>query len=102
MFTEDNKSKLAGNAETAEALLKLIANKHRLMLLCSLIDGEKSVSELEESIDLSQSALSQHLAKLRASNVVDFRKEGKSVVYRIVSVEVTALLSTLYLIFCRD
>ncbi len=102
MFTDQDRTKLAVNAEKAETLLKLIANKQRLMLLCSLIDGEKSVSELEEKVEISQSALSQHLAKLRASNVVDFRKEGKNVVYKIVSVEATALLSTLYLIFCKD
>ncbi|MEM0910868.1 MAG: metalloregulator ArsR/SmtB family transcription factor [Pseudomonadota bacterium] len=102
MFTETDKSKLAANAEKAELLLKLVANKYRLMVLCSLINGEKSVSDLENAVNLSQSALSQHLAKLRAANIVDFRKEGKSVRYRIISVEATALLSTLYLIFCNN
>lgn len=101
MLSDKDKTQLLENAEKAEGLLKLLANKHRLMLLCSLVEGEKSVGELEEILGLSQSSLSQHLAKLRDADIVDFRKEGKSVYYRMISIEANALLSNLYLIFCK-
>ena len=89
------------HAYQAEAMLKEMANANRLMVLCSLSHGEKSVTELLESLDLSQSALSQHLARLRASELVDTEKRGKKVYYRLASPEVQAILSTLYLIFCH-
>ena len=94
-------NQLAENAAKAEAVLKLLANQYRLRILCSLVDGEKSVSQLEEIVDLSQSALSQHLAKLRDANIVATDKRGQSVYYRLASMEVNAILSTLYLIYCK-
>ncbi len=89
------------NAAAAELLLKQLANANRLMVLCRLVSGEKTVGELAESVGLSSSALSQHLAKLRASGLVTFDKRGLSVYYRICSMEAQALLSVLYLIYCR-
>lgn len=89
------------NARKAEALLKLLANAKRLMILCHLGRQEKTVSELVQLIGLSQSALSQHLAKMRVDNLVVGEKRGQSVYYRIARPEVDALLSTLYLIYCR-
>ena len=90
------------NAIRAEAMLKLLANAKRLMILCHLIKGEKSVSELSDLVDLSHSAISQHLSKMRDHNLVDSKKHGKMVYYRISSLEVEAILSTLYLIYCKD
>jgi len=101
MFTESQKLKMAENSEAAEALLKLLANKYRLQILCSLTDSQLSVTELESISGLSQSALSQHLAKLRQANVVTTVKDGQMVYYKLASVEINALLSVLHLIYCN-
>ncbi len=89
------------NAAAAELLLKQLANANRLMVLCHLVSGEKTVGELAEVVGLSQSALSQHLAKLRDAGLVSSDKRGLSVYYRICSMEAQALLSVLHLIYCR-
>lgn len=89
------------NASKAEAMLKLLANGKRLMILCNIVKEEKSVGQLAELVDLSQSALSQHLAKMREQGLVESNKKGKMVYYRIGSPEVEAILSTLYLIYCK-
>jgi len=89
------------NAKKAEALLKLMANAKRLMILCHLGRQEMTVNELAELVGLSQSALSQHLAKMRQDDLVVGDKRGQSVYYRIARQEVEALLSTLYLIYCH-
>jgi DNA-binding transcriptional ArsR family regulator len=89
------------NAIKAEALLKLMANAKRLMILCHLSRQEMTVNELLKLVDLSQSALSQHLAKMRVDGLVAGEKRRQSVYYRIAKPEVEALLSTLYLIFCH-
>lgn len=89
------------NAAKAEAMLKQLANAKRLMILCSLVGGEKSVGELAEIVGLSSSALSQHLAKMREAELVGAEKRGQMVYYRISSMEGQALLSTLYLIYCK-
>lgn len=83
-------------------MLKLLANARRLMILCHLVKSPKSVGEITELVDISQSAVSQHLAKMRAQGLVNYRKEGQSTIYYIDSPEAEALLSTLYLIYCRD
>ena len=82
-------------------MLKELANPSRLLILCQLIDGEKSVGGLCRSIDLSQSAVSQHLARLREARLVDTEKRGQMVYYRLCNMEAHALLSTLYLIYCK-
>ena len=96
-----NLTLMQANAQKAEALLKLLANAKRLMILCHLVRGEKSVGDLAKLVDLSDSALSQHLAKLRREGVLEARKDGQQVFYHIAMMEVEALLSTLYLIYCR-
>ncbi|MCL4409635.1 MAG: metalloregulator ArsR/SmtB family transcription factor [Gammaproteobacteria bacterium] len=88
------------NAASAEALLKSLANSHRLMVLCHLVNGEMSVGELEKKLGLSQSSLSQHLAKLREQQIVGFRKEGTTVLYRIEDEKAMQVLETLYGIYC--
>ncbi len=92
---------LQKNSKKAEAMLKVLANSKRLMILCYLLKTEKTVGELSAFIGLSQSALSQHLAKMRALNLVETKKVGQEVFYRIESIEVEAILSTLYLIYCK-
>ncbi len=92
---------MAQNAAKAEAMLKLLANANRLMVLCHLVQQEHTVSELVEMVGLSQSSVSQHLAKMREQEIVSHEKRGQHVYYRIASPEVSALLSTLYLIYCK-
>lgn len=90
------------SAKDAERLLKQLANAHRLRVLCHLVSGEKTVGDLAKCIGLSQSSLSQHLAKLREAGLVDSDKRGLMVFYRICSVEAQALLSVLHIIYCRN
>ena len=97
----DHIAMMRRNAPKAEALLKQLANANRLMVLCTLVSGEKTVTQLLESVDLSQSALSQHLAKLRQAGLVEAEKRGQMVYYRISSMEAQALLSVLYVMFCK-
>jgi DNA-binding transcriptional ArsR family regulator len=96
------KNELLQNAKQAESLLKQLANKNRLMVLCSLVTGEKTVTELLGACKISQSALSQHLAKMRKAGLVSAKKNGQSVYYKIASVKAQAVLSTLYLIYCKE
>jgi hypothetical protein len=90
------------NAAKAEAMLKLLANANRLMILCHLVKGEKSVGELVDLVGLSQSALSQHLSKMRSQQLIEANKKGQMVYYRMSTPEVEAILSTLYQIYCND
>ncbi len=94
-------SAMEQNAREAAALLKALAHESRLMILCNLIDAEKTVTQLNQTVPLSQSALSQHLAKLRHQGLVTVRKEAQMVYYRLKSDKVARLLSTLYDIYCR-
>ena len=95
------KTNMAESAEAAESLLKLLANRFRLQILCALVEGEKSAGEIESTLDISQSAVSQHLARLRDEQVVVTERRGQMVFYRLASIEVNAILSTLYLIYCN-
>lgn len=99
---QSNFEAMERSATKAESLLKLLANAKRLMILCHLVKGEKSVGELAELVDLSSSALSQHLAKMRHLNILDIRKQGQTVFYKICNFEVEAILTTLYLIYCKE
>jgi ArsR family transcriptional regulator len=88
-------------AADAAGLLKALANERRLMILCKLIEaGEMNVSRLSEVVGLSQSALSQHLAMMRAENLVAFRRDAQTLFYRVSDPNVARLLSTLKSIFC--
>ncbi len=75
--------KLEERAEHAAGLLKALANEKRLLIVCILSNGEKNVGELEQVVDLSQSALSQHLARLRRDGVVETRREAQTIYYSI-------------------
>ncbi|MDZ7790507.1 MAG: metalloregulator ArsR/SmtB family transcription factor [Xanthomonadales bacterium] len=87
-------------ARNAATLLRALANPARLMLLCSLVEGERSVGELNERIPMSQSALSQHLARLREENLVATRRESQTIHYRIADPMVLELIAPLHRRFC--
>jgi len=91
---------LEDNAERAAALLRSIGSKWRLLILCQLVKGEKSVGELERIIGLSQSALSQHLMVLRRNDLVSTRRAAQMIFYSLNGAEVTAILNTLYGLYC--
>ena len=85
------------------ALLKAMANTRRLMVLCKLVEqGEMTVGDLAREVALSQSALSQHLAKMRDENLVTFRRESQTLWYRIADPRTETLLGTLYKLYCKD
>lgn len=88
------------SAERAATLLRLLGNEKRLMLLCQLADGELSVRDIQSRVGLSQSALSQHLALLRAEGVVGTRRESQTIYYRIVDHAAMRVIETLAELFC--
>ena len=92
--------KLRESAEDAGDLLKVMANNNRLLIMCQLLDGEKSVQQLQQAIGLSQSAISQQLAILRAHKMVSTRRQAQSVFYSLASEEAEAVLTTLYNLYC--
>ena len=87
-------------AGAAEELLKALANRHRLMILCQLSDGERSVGELAELLGLRTSTVSQHLALLRKDGLVVTRREGQTVWYAIGSKAAQRMIETVYQIYC--
>ena len=87
-------------AGEAAALLKALAHEARLMVLCQLVAGEQSVGALQEGSGLSQSALSQHLARLREEGLVATRREAQTIYYRLAEPKVARLLDTLAQIYC--
>lgn len=94
-------AELEANADEAARFLKLFANEQRLLILCQLAaNGELTVNKLVEAVGLGQSALSQHLARLRADGLVDFRREAQALHYRIADPKALRLLKTLKTIFC--
>lgn len=93
---------LQDNALEAERYLKVLANKNRLMILCTLMESELSVGELNQTIPLSQSALSQHLGRMRELGFVSTRKAGQVVFYRVSDDKVRQLLAAFYGVFCGE
>ncbi|MDA9431603.1 ArsR family transcriptional regulator [Bradyrhizobium sp. CCBAU 51627] len=87
-------------ADQASELLKALANRHRLLIICQLIDGERSVGELAEFLDLRDSTVSQHLALLRKDGLVSARREAQTIFYSIASEPAREVLKTLYQAFC--
>jgi TusA-related sulfurtransferase/DNA-binding transcriptional ArsR family regulator len=88
------------NARRAAMLLKALANENRVLILCELLDGERCVNELEKVVGLSQSALSQHLARLRKDRLVRTCRVGKTICYSLNGREAPVLLETLDRLFC--
>ncbi len=93
---------LEDNAERAAALLRAVGSKWRLLILCQLVKGEKSVGELERIVGLSQSALSQHLMVLRRQGLVRTRRSAQMIFYSLNGMEATAVLSALYGLNCEE
>jgi ArsR family transcriptional regulator len=87
-------------ATEATAMLRVLANEDRLLLLCQLSQGEKSVSELEALLDIHQPTLSQQLGVLRTIGLVSTRREGKRIYYSIADERVLRLLETMYGLYC--
>ncbi|WP_026971667.1 ArsR/SmtB family transcription factor [Aliagarivorans marinus] len=92
---------MQSNAGDALKLLKALANESRLFILCHLVEGELTVSQLNERVPLSQSALSQHLAWLRKDNLVTTRKQAQTIYYSLASDEAKAVLETLHGLYCK-
>jgi DNA-binding transcriptional ArsR family regulator len=90
------------HAGDATRLLKALANESRLMVLCLLSEGERSVGELNAELDLSQSALSQHLALLRSDALVSTRRDAQTIYYRLADGPAQEIMATLHRIFCED
>ncbi len=93
---------MEAKAGEAASFLKGLANPHRLLVLCQLVRGERSVTELLSCINLSQSAMSQHLAKLRAEGIVDYRREHRTLYYYICNPHVARIIGVLYDMYCKD
>ena len=90
------------NADEAVAVLKGLASRNRLLLLCQLVEGERSVGELAQTLGLAQSVVSQHLSLLHREGVVIGRRDGQSIFYRISDLRVRKLMSTMFALFCTD
>jgi len=92
--------KMEAAAERASALMKTLGHSGRLMILCNLAEGERAVGDLAEELDISQSSLSQHLARMRAEGLVDTRRESQTVYYRLRDGDIRQLIKSVYRIFC--
>jgi len=93
-------AEMADRAGDVANLLKTLSHPARLMIVCTLVEGEFSVGNLEERLDLHQPHLSQHLTVLRGSGIVDTRREGKQIFYRLTEEKAAQLVASLYDIFC--
>ena len=93
---------LRARARVATRFLKTLANQHRLMILCYLVEGEHAVGELEERLGIQQAHLSQQLARLRRDGLVRTRRESRTVYYSLGSQEAQDMIATLHRLFCRD
>lgn len=96
-----NPDEMLAHASDAERYLKQLANKTRLMVMCSLLKGEASVSELLSHIPVTQPVLSQHLALLRESEMVTTRREGQVIYYRLADERIRRTIELLYEFFCQ-
>ncbi len=95
-----NVKAMSQKAESAAELLKSLANRHRLLIVCQLIEGERSVGELAEFLGIRDSTVSQHLALLRKDGLVTTRREGQTIFYAIGSAPARAVLEALYGVYC--
>ena len=95
MKTAGDPRKMAAAAERASALMKTLGHSGRLMILCNLAEGERAVGELAEDLDLSQSSVSQHLARMRSEGLVTTRRESQTIYYRLNDGEVRSVIEAL-------
>ena len=92
---------LLDNARHASEFLKALSHEARLAILCLLLDGEKTVGQIEDELKLRQSTVSQQLARLREDDLVRMRRNGKNVYYSVERREVVEVMSALYRCFCK-
>ncbi len=90
------------NAKEAASFLSGLANSHRLLILCELATGEKNVTELIDATGLAQTSMSQHLTKLKDENIVTFRRDHRTLFYRINNDAVLKIMDVLYHEFCEE
>lgn len=98
----DDMDRMAANATRASNFLKAISHEGRLMILCHLVSGEKSVTELESLLSARQAAVSQQLSRLRLEGLVTPRREGKAIYYRLADDRPRKMLETVYELFCDE
>lgn len=101
-ISDDEMDQMVTNATTASNFLKAISHEGRLMILCHLVSGEKSVTELEDLISARQAAVSQQLSRLRLEGLVVPRREGKTIYYRLADNRPRRMLEVVYDLFCND
>lgn len=100
-LTSADFDRMADSAREATNFLKALAHEGRLMILCHLVSGEKSVTELEDLLSSRQAAVSQQLARLRLEGLVEFRRDGKAIYYRLADERVQRLIETVHAMFCE-
>lgn len=100
MLSMKDRADVRRNAGKAAAILKMLSHKARLLVLCDLVGSERTAGELVESSGLSQSALSQHLAKLRQEHLVETRRDGQTIHYRLANGKTAKLIETLHNLYC--
>ena len=96
------REELAGRATEVAALLKTLANRNRLMIVCALVDGEYAVGQIEEELGIRQPTLSQQLTILREAGIVATRREAKQIFYRLTEQKAARLVEALHAIFCAE
>jgi ArsR family transcriptional regulator len=101
-ITPESLDTMIGNAREAADFLKAISHEGRLMILCHLSSGEKSVTELEELLSARQAAVSQQLSRLRVEGLVTSRREGKAIYYRLTDWRVIMMVDMVYKLFCKQ
>lgn len=100
--TSPEVKQLLAKARKASDFLKALANENRLLILCLLSEHERSVTDLEQLLALSQSTVSQQLARLRLDGLVEARRDGRNVYYRLADANTQTFIKALYDKFCRD
>ena len=100
-MSDDELDELVTKATNASAFLKAISHEGRLMILCHLVSGEKSVTELEDLISARQAAVSQQLSRLRLEGLVIPRRDGKTIYYRLADDKPKRVLEVVYVLFCN-
>ena len=101
-MSDDELEAVVNKATTASGFLKAISHEGRLMILCHLVTGEKSVTELEDLISARQAAVSQQLTRLRLEGLVIPRRDGKTIYYRLADDKPKRILEVVYELFCRS
>jgi len=99
-MSDEDMDKMMNSASDASNMLKALSHEGRLMILCHLVTGEKSVTELEELLSARQAAVSQQLARLRLEGLVRPRREGKTIYYSLTDDRPKQILETIYKLFC--